>query len=217
MDNFQLASIIAGIVFIVGLVGLIKQVRLTFSSTSIIKKFFLFLLVLLIVAAILAKFDIYFRGYWTTRILIWFFILFASLLFAFGDRFILTKPWRLFTGFIFYFPLASILWFFIVPFMGPVLSITIWGHILGSKDDIFYCDNDIRLQRVFHGALGPAGPPNYFKKSGVLEFDKGLLSVNFYETPDSLKIEKTKDTITVYFYHNRNYDTINPVSFKFKR
>lgn len=217
MDTFQIAIIISGLVFSIGLFGLIKKVRLSTKTTLIGKKLFIILGVILIVAVILAQFDTYLRGYWTTKFLIWLFILIASLLFAFGDRSILTKAWRIFTGIIFYFPLASVLWFFIVPFMGPVLSITIWGHILGDKDDIFYSDKDIRLQRVFHGALGPAGPPNYFKKNGILEFDEGNLSVNFYENPDSLKVEKTKDTITVYFYHSGNYDTINPVPFKFKR
>ena len=216
MDTFQLATIISGLVFLIGLSGLIKKVRLSSKTTIIAKKVFVIIGFVLIIASILAQFDTYLRGYWTTKFLIWLFILIASLLFAFGDRVILTKFWRVFTGFIFYFPLASILWFFIVPFMGPVLSITIWGRILGDKDDIFYNDNDIRLQRVFKGALGPAGPPNYFKKSGILEFDKGILSVNFYETPDSLKVDKTKDTVTVYFYHN-DKDRVSPVSFKFKR
>jgi hypothetical protein len=216
MDNFQISLIIAGLVFVVGLFGLIKKVRLSFRATTITKKILLFINGVLIVVAILAQFDIYLRGYWTTKFLIWVFVLIASLLFAFGDRLVLTKPWRIFTGFIFYIPIASILWFFIVPFMGPVLSITIWGRILGDKDDIFYNDNDIRLQRVFKGALGPAGSTNYFKKSGILEFDKGILSGNFYETPDSLKVDKTKDTVIVYFYHS-DKDSVNPVSFKFKR
>ena len=216
MDTFQIAIIISGLVFLIGLFGLIKKVRLSQKITIITKRLFITLSIILIVASILAYFDTYLRGYWTSKFLIWLFIFIASLLFTFGDRVILTKRWRVFTGFIFYFPFASILWFYIVPFMGPVLSITIWGHILGDKDDIFYSDNDIRLQRVFKGALGPAGPPNYFKKSGILEFDKGILSVNFYETPDSLKVDKTKDTVTVYFYHS-NKDATNPVSFKFKR
>ena len=217
MDTFQIAFIIVGLVFLTGLFGLFKKVRLTTKTTAVIKKVFIAIIVALLIAAVLAQFDTYLRGYWTTKALIWLFILIASSIFAFGDRRVLTKPWRIFTGFIFYFPLASVLWFFVVPFLGPVLSLTLWGHILGDKDDIFYCDKDIRLQRVFHGALGPAGPPNYFKKSGILEFDKGVLSVNFYENPDSLKVEKAKDTITVYFYHSSNYDTINPVPFKFKR
>lgn len=217
MDNFEIALIVAGLVFIVGLFGLLKKVRLTSTATSVTKKVLLYLLSLLLIAAILAQFDTYFRGYWTTRILIWLFILSASLLFAFGNRHILTKPWRIFTGIFFYFPLSSILLFFILPFLGPVLIITLWGHILGDKNDIFYSDRELRLQRVFHGALGPAGPPDYFKKNGIFEFDKGTLSVNFYENPDSLKVYKTKDTITIYFYHSGNYDTINPVPFKFKR
>lgn len=217
MDNFEIALIIAGLVFVTGLFGILKEVRLSSRATSVTKKLFLFLSTVLVIAAILAQFDTYFRGYWTTRILIWLFILSASLLFAFGDRTILAKPWRIFTGILFYFPISSALLFFILPFLGPVLIITLWGHILGDKNDTFYCDRDIRLQRVFHGALGPAGPPNYFKKNGIFEFDKGTISVNFYENPDSLKIDKTKDTITVYFYHSGNYDTINPVPFKFKR
>jgi hypothetical protein len=100
--------------------------------------------------------------------------------------------------------------------MGPVVSISIWGRILGSTDDIFYSDNEIRIQRVFKGALGPAGPPNLFKKNSILEFDKGIMALNFYESPDSLKVDKTKDTITVYFYHS-NKDSLNPVPFKFER
>ena len=216
MDTFQLATIISGLVFLIGLFGLIKKVRLSSKTTIIAKKVFVIIGFILLIASILAQFDTYLRGYWTTKFFIWLFILTSSLLFAFGDRVILTKPWKVFTGFIFYFPLASILWYLIVPFMGPVLSITIWGYILGDKDDIFYNDNDIRLQRVFKGALGPAGPPNYFKKSGILEFDEGILSVNFYESPDSLKVDKTKDSVTVYFYHSLK-DSVNPVSFKFKR
>ena len=217
MDTFQIALIIAGLVFTVGLFGLIKKVRLPLRTTTITKRVFLIIGSLLIVATLLAQFHVYLRGYWTTKTLIWLLILTASVLFAFGDRAVVAKPLRIVAGFLFYFPLASVLWFFIVPFMGPGLSITIWGHILGDKDDIFYSDKDLRLQRVFRGALGPAGPPNYFRKSGILEFDKGTLSVNFYENPDSLKVEKTKDSVTVFFYHSGNYDTINPVPFKFRR
>jgi len=179
MEIFKLAIVISGLLFLIGLFGLFKKVRLSSPTTVIAKKIFIVLGSILIIAGIIAQFDTYLRGYWTTKSLIWLFIIIASLLFAFGDRQIVTRRWRIFTGLIFYFPSASVLLFFIVPFMGPVLTISIWGRILGDKGDIFYNDNDIRLQRVFKGALGPAGPPNYFKKNGILEFDKGILAVNF--------------------------------------
>jgi len=173
MDTFQIALIIAGLVFAVGLFGLIKKVRLPLRTTIFTKRTFLIFGALLIVAAILAQFHIFFRGYWTTKILIWLFILAASLLFAFGDRAVLAKPLRILAGVVFYFPLASVLWFFIVPFMGPVLSLTIWGHILGDKDDIFYSDNDLRLQRVFRGALGGLlDHQTIFRKAACLNLTK---------------------------------------------
>ncbi len=217
MDEFDIALIVVGIVFLIGLFGLIRKIRMSFRATALLKKLFSFVGSVLVVVAILFHFDIYLRGYWTTKIFIWFFILIASLLFTFGNRNALGKAVKVITGITFCFPVASVLWLFIVPFMGPVLTLTIWGHILGNKDDVLYDDNEIRLQRVFKGALGSSGPPYYFKKSGILEFSKGALSVNFYENPDSLKVDKTKDTIIIYFYHNSKDDAINPVSFKFKR
>jgi hypothetical protein len=217
MDTFNIGLIFAGIIFIGGLLVLIKKVQLTSKMTITVKKIFIFLCSVLVIAIILAQFDIYFRGYWTTKFFIWLFILTASFLFVSGNRKVFSKAWRIFTGFIFYFPIASILWFFIVPFMGPVISLTIWGRILGDPADCYYNDNEIRIQRVFKGALGPAGPPYYFKKRGIFEFDKGIMSVNLYEDPDSLKIEKTKDSITAYFYHHSSQDISNPISFKFKR
>ena len=212
MDELRLPLMIIELVFGVGILCRITKFEFSSNVTVILKKVFLFLCFVLLIVFILALFDVYFRGYWSTKVLIWIFMLTASFLYAFGNSKVLTSLWRIFTGIIFYFPLANILIYFLIPLFVPLLAFSIWLHILGDNKAIYYDDEEIRIQ--FPSSEGDyKGWPKLFIKKGIFEFDKGEMLVNYYFDPDSLKVEKTKDLITVYLF-KKNFD---PVPFTFKR
>jgi len=216
INEFENAVIIAGLIFCIGLFGLLIKIRLPFYPTVFLKKVFFIVGVILLISAFLSHFDIYLKGYLTTRVFIWFFLVLAAFLFCFGDRKATSKPLKIIMGLIFFFPSTSILWYFLVPVMGPVLTMSIWGGILGNMENIYYSDKDLRIQKVYQGAMGLKGPPNYFKKGFIFEYDKGFIPGKCYDKPDSIKVYKTDDTISVYYYHSKD-DNIYPLLFKLKR
>jgi len=132
MNAFQISIVVANLIFIAGLFGLVLKLRVSSNATVVLKSFFSFQCLILCVIIILALFDIYLRGYWTTKFLIWLFMLTASFLFAFGDRQILKDPLLIFTGIIFYFPVASMVISLVIPYMGLFLTFGVWLHIIGD-------------------------------------------------------------------------------------
>ena len=138
----------------------------------------------------------------------------GSLLYSFGNRRVLTKHWKRFTAVIFYFPLVSILLIIIPSFPGTILSYALWLQLTGDPKAIYYNDAEIRIQKICTNCE-PAfkGDPEYFQKKGIFEFDKGYLRTANSMFNDKIKVEKTKDTITVYLF----YTNQEPVPFKFRK
>jgi len=213
-DRMQIFFLIAGVVFVIGLFGLIKKLYLPAKTSLVIKRFFIFLCLIVLATFILSLFNVYFRGYWTTKILIWSFILTASLLYSFGNRQILTKPWQIFTAAIFYFPLVSLLLMVIPSFLGTIFSYALWVRLTGDPKAIYYNDNEIRIQKVCTDCdMGFQGLPRYFKKEGLFELDKGELDNGNNLFDNRIKVEKTKDSIIVLLY----YLNSKPFPFAFRR
>ena len=214
MDTLYIALIVASVVFIIGVFGLIKKINLPYNAAVTFIYIFYLLGVLLFFCIALSLFGIYFRGYWTTKVIVWLFILIASVICCFVHTSVATKRLKIFTRFLFYFPLASVLMWFLIPFLGAVFALIIWGRVLGDTNDVYYSDSEIRIQKNSEGPLAPPGL-KAFKLCGMLEFDQGIL--NSYGYPDSVKVSKTADSITIYFFKNTYGITTNPVISKLKR
>ena len=216
MTHFIIAFIIAAIVFSVGLIGLIKKVRLSRKATSIIRFIFLLNCAILVLAVILAQSGIYYRGYWTTRVLIWIFICLGSLLFSFGDRKIITTFWQIATSVIYGFPVVSALTL-VIPSVATFFAVFAWGQILGDPAAILYSDNEMRIEQGFQAPFSPAAPISYIKKRGILEYDNGSLPIEPYNMSHNLKISKSADSITLYLNKDNGIYIVDTIPVTFKR
>ncbi len=206
--------LVAGLLFVFGLFARYKKVQLSIRATSIAGKIFLAVCFLLLSLFVLSLFGTYLRGYWTTKIILWLFIIVGSLLYALGNRQVLTKPFRIASAFPFYFPIVSILLLIIPSFLGTILSYALWLRLTGDPKAIYYEDDEIRIQKVCSDCdAGFKGDPQYFQKEGLLEFDKGYLQTSNNTFSDRIKLEKANDKITVYLY----YDNAPPEPFVFER
>jgi len=213
-DRIKMMLVAAGLVFIVGLFGRIKKIQLSAKASLVVKKFFIFMCFLLLTVFALSLFGIYFRGYWTTKAIIWAFVLTASLYYSFGNKQILTKPWKNIATIVFYFPIVSALFMVIPTFLGMIISYSLWLRLTGDPRAIYYNDSEIRIQKVCTDCdAGFQGFPRYFKKQGLFELDKGELDNGNNLFGDRIRVEKTKDSTIVYLY----YTNSEPVPFKFKR
>ena len=163
------------------------------------------LLVLLIGLVILANYNIYLRGYWTTKILIWVFILTSMILFAFEYRPTLNPITRTLYGFFFYLPIACIPLCFI-PFLGWAIVLGIYGYTIGDENDIKYSDNKYRLQQTYKGFMAPASAPDLFVKNGIFEYKEKPLDVRYLGDCDSIKInDLSNKKIKIIFYHGGHF------------
>ncbi len=213
-ERIDIMFAIAGLMLAVGLFGRIRKIQLSTKTSLIIKKAFIFLCFLLLMTFILSLLGIYFRGYWTTKVIIWTFVFTGSLLYSFGNRQVLTKSWRRFTATIFYSPLVLVLLLVIPTFLGTILSYALWLRLSGDPKAIYYNDNDIRIQKVCSDCeAGFQGYPRYFKKQGMFELDKGELDNGNNMFDNKIKVQKTEDSVTVYLF----YTNQEPVPFKFER
>jgi len=169
------------------------------------------ILALLILLSFLAKNNIYLRGYWTTKIIIWIFLITAIILFAFGHRPRQRKTERLYYGVFFYTPLVLIPISFI-PFFGSAILLTIYGFTIGDSSAINYADSKYRLQHTYRGFLAPATAPDLFIKSGLLEHKEDPLTIHYYGS-DSIKInELGGNKIEIEFYNKeQSIDQENPI------
>lgn len=170
------------------------------------------LLTLLIGLAILSNYNIYLRGYWTTKIIIWIFIFTAIILFAFGHKQTQNKLERIYYGLFFYFPLACIPLCFI-PFLGWGIVLGVYGKTIGEQNDIKYSDNKYRLQHTYKGFIAPAAPPDLYVKHGLFEYKEKPLEVEYLGDCDSIRINEITDReIKITFYHGEHFtDEKNPI------
>lgn len=182
-----------------------KKWTLGERQTKKLRIFHVSLLVLLIVLAFMAANNIYLRGYWTTKVLIWMFILTAITLFIFGYRPAQRKAERVYLGIFFYSPLTLIPLAF-VPFFGVAMLLSIYGFTIGRTEDTQYSDSRYRLQYTYRGFLAAAAPPDLFVKRGLFEYKEKPLPVEYFGHSDSIRIEPlTENKIEIRFFHHRQF------------
>lgn len=193
---------------------LTRKIKWTFDErrSKMLRIFHFGVLALLILLGFLAKNNFFLRGYWTTKIIIWVFVITAITLFAFGYRPLQRKIERFYYGFFFYAPLTLIPLSFI-PFFGIAVLLTIYGFMIGDSSDIKYTDSKYRLQDTYRGFLAHASLPDLFIKSGLLEHKENQLPANYFGGYDSIKINELElNKIEIDFYHNGQFtDEESPI------
>jgi len=181
------------------------------KTVQVLRSFHWSIAILLLISLVLASYKIYFRGFYTRELLIWSYLFSAMLVGGFGNQWVPYWLERKYHRFLFFLPLRSGL-LLLIPFLGAIILLNVYGSILANSKDIYYEDQIIRIERTFKGALGGTKPPTIFTKKGIFEYKQEEVSVplQILSGLDSLKVEEQKTRYYVLkFYHgfNNNYES----------
>jgi len=146
--------------------------------------------------------DISFSGQWTSRVVIVGFLLSGVIIYPFsnwvGKSAIEKNYFRLFS----FSPILTA-GIFMIPSLGRVLLLSLFGLLTEPVQNIYYEDNKLRIQSTFIGVLGPPRL-EIFKKKGLFE----VRGINFHRNAfgiDSIRVEKSEQEIFVKIY-NKLYE-----------
>lgn len=154
----------------------------------------------IIAGALIIIDDISFSGQWTTRIIVIGFLLSGVAIHPLSDW--TGKPkieknyFRLFS----FLPILTA-GFSMIPFLGVVLLLSLFGRLTEPVKDIYYEDSSLRVQSTFIGVLGPPRL-EIFQKQGLFEvrINKSHRSA---ADIDSVRVDKTHDSTLVIVYIER--------------
>ena len=93
--------------------------------------------------------------------------------------------------------------FSLIPFLGVVLLLSLYGQLTEPAKDIFYEDNKLRVQSTFVGVLGPPRL-DIFQKHGLFEARINKLYRSGADI-DSIRVHTHPDETVVIIYNER-YD-----------
>jgi hypothetical protein len=174
--------------------------RLNERFSRCIKYLHYTLTVLTIAAGLLITIaDISFSGQWTTRIILFGFLLSGIIIYPFSDWRNKSKIERNYFRAFSFLPIL-VAGFSMIPFLGGVLLLSLFGQLTDPVDDIYYEDNKLRVQSTFIGILGPPRL-DIFQKKGLFE-----VRVNKYRSAsdiDSISVDKSVDETFVIIYNER--------------
>jgi hypothetical protein len=157
----------------------------------------------LLILLFFSFFDIYIRGYWTTKIIILGFVVVSGIFYAFADRAASNGMLRKLSLCISVIPFLITLFYLILGsgngFIAHVF-ITTFG---GSNSAILYSDDEVRVERDNRGIRNPRSP-RYFRKYELFEIDKG--SIVCTQNPDSVDVSHHGDSITFYCF-DKSYES----------
>jgi hypothetical protein len=151
--------------------------------------------------------DISFSGQWTTRIILVGFLLSGIIIHPLSDwsgkNPIEKNYFRVFS----LLPIVTA-GISLIPFLGLVLILSLFGRLIEPVKDIYYEDSSLRVQSTFIGVLGPPRL-DIVKKKGLFEVrvNKAYRSA---ADIDSVRIVKKSDETLVIVY-NLPYDLKNGV------
>jgi hypothetical protein len=190
--------------------------RLNVRSSKRLKYTHYAFAILTVAASLLILFDdISFAGQWTTRIILIGFLLSGIIIHPLsewsGKPGIEKNYFRVFA----FLPILTA-GISLIPFLGAVVVLSLFGRLIAPAEDIYYEDKTLRVQSTFIGVLGPP-------RLDIVE-KKGLFEVRVnkaYRSAadiDSVRIVKNGDETSVIVY-NQPYDWTNGVdadTIKFK-
>ena len=157
--------------------------------------FFLFLTLFALLIHYLLDLDL--RGVWTSRIIIFGLITTGILFYPFAAKKSISFPEKIYF-LVFSFLPAAIAGIMLVPFIGTLLVLSLWGQLTCPVSKIHYEDKTLRIQSSFSaGLLGPS-QLDIIEKKGL--FEKSHYQSITHDTHfDSLKVSYDEDATRVLF------------------
>lgn len=171
--------------------------RLGVKASRFIKSLHYFFLVLTLLSGLIHyALDLDLRGIWTNRLIIFGLVTTGILFYPFAAKKSVSMPEKLYFGLFSGLPIliAGIL---LVPFLGTIIVLSLWGQLTCPVSKIHYEDNKLRIQSSFSELLGPS-------RLDIIE-KKGLFEKSHYQSIthdthfDSLKVSYDADATRVVF------------------
>ncbi len=192
-------SIIFILVYSVSLYLWLKKTdfRLSVKGSHYVKWLhYLFLSLTLFSLAIHYAFNIDLRGIWTDRLIIFGLITTGILFYPFAAKKSVSIPEKIYFILFSCLPIA-IAGVLLVPFLGMIIILSLWGQLTCPVSKIHYEDQNIRIQSSFSELLGPS-------RLEIIE-KKGLFEKSHYQSIthdthfDSLSVSYDTDATRVLF------------------
>ena len=173
------------------------KIHLDKSKTQRLQQIWIFFAIVLCISAVLAYFNTYLRGYWTTKVLIWIFVFISGFLYAIGNRMSVNMLIRKTSLLISLLPFFCTFIYLVSAMSGGMLLHFVLARTCGSSSFVFYDDASLRIERDNRGFRNRRSP-RYFEKLGIFEIDKG--SIPCTHRPDSVRVVKQGNSITFLCY-----------------
>jgi hypothetical protein len=171
--------------------------RLSLKGSQYIKWLhYVFLLLTLFSITMHYAFDLELRGVWTTRIIIFGLLTTGILFYPFAVKKSISTLEKIYFMVFSCLPIvvAGIL---LIPFLGTVIILSLWGQLTCPVSKIHYEDKNIRIQSSFSELLGPSRL-DIIEKKGL--FEKSYFQSITHDTHfDSLSVSYDKDATRVMF------------------
>lgn len=192
-------SVIFILIYSVGLYLWLKKTdfRLPVKASGYVKRLhycFLFLTLFLVLLNHYMALDL--RGIWTSRLIIFGLITTGILFYPFAPKKNISTPEKIYFIAFTSLPvlIAGVL---LIPFIGTIIVLSLWGQLTCPVSKIHYEDQKLRIQSSFAGFLGPA-QLDVIEKKGC--FEKSHYRSITHDTHfDSLKVSYDADAIRIMF------------------
>jgi hypothetical protein len=149
-------------------------------SKTIKKVHYVGVVICISVFLLFTNFGIGLRGLWTTRIIIITTLIIGIFFIFVSAKNVMNKIEKWYFNFFSFLPIL-IAAFVMIPFLGIVATLSLYGQLSSPADKIFYEDNKLRVQSTFIGVLGPPRIDIYEK---ICFYEKHLKRPDFWITSD---------------------------------
>jgi hypothetical protein len=190
-------SIIFILIYSTGLYLWLKKTdfRLSVKGSRSVKGLhygFLFLTLFLVLLNHFMDLDL--RGIWTSRLIIFGLITTGILFYPFAQKKDLFLPEKIYFITFSCLPMiaAGVL---LVPFIGTIIILSLWGQLTCPVSKIHYEDKNLRIQSSFAGLLGPS-QLDIIEKKGLFE-KSHYQSITHDKHFDSLKVSYDADATRI--------------------
>lgn len=177
--------------------------RLDHKPTRYIKYIHYSFLILTVVAVIINfVFGLHFRGLWTTRLVIIGLLVTGIFFYPFANKAAENKVEKNYFKLFSFLPIG-IAGFLLVPLIGVIFTLTLFGRLTDPASEIFYEDDKLRIQSTYMGVLGPP-QLDIIEKKGLFE-KRHYRSITHDEHFDSLKVQYDEDSTRIIMISSNPY------------
>ena len=167
---------------------------------------YIFLSLTLVAVVVEFVFGLHFRGLWTTRIIVIGLLITGVFFYPFADKKAENSVEK---G---YFKLFAVLpigiaGFLLIPFIGILFTLNLYGKLTNPASEIFFEDDHLRIQKTYAGAIGPS-QFDIIEKKGLFE-KRRFRTVTHDEHFDTLSVEYNIDSTRIIIISSNEY--VQPV------